>query len=257
MKAITVSRSEGGIVTVTLDRPEKLNAINDDMWDEMLETFLEVGESQTDRVLILTGAGKAFSAGADMTAEAGVRKHQLARMHHFNRVALALHELPKPSIARIGGVAVGAGLNLALGCDLVVASERARFSEIFARRGLSIDLGGSWLLPRLVGLHRAKELVLLADIIDAREAERIGLVNRVVAVEELDAVVADLAARLAAGPPIALAQSKRLLNNSFAMSLAEALDGEAMAQSVNVATEDTREAIKAFVEKRPAVFRGR
>ena len=129
-------------------------------------------------------------------------------MRHVGDVALALHRLPIPTIAKVRGVAVGAGCNMAIGCDLVVASENARFSEIFARRGLSIDFGGSWVLPRIVGMHRAKELALFADIIDAAEAERIGLVNRVLPDAEIDGFVDDWAARLAAGPPIALAHDQ-------------------------------------------------
>lgn len=155
------------------------------------------------------------------------------------------------------GVAVGAGCNLALGCDLVVAGETARFSEIFAKRGLSVDFGGSWVLPRRVGLHRAKELAFFADIIDAAEAERIGLVNRVLPDGELDAFVQDWATRLAGGPPIALALTKRLLNNSMQVTMEEALDDEGMAQTVNFGTKDTPEAIMAFVEKRAPQFQGR
>jgi enoyl-CoA hydratase/carnithine racemase len=257
LETLLVERRDGGIVVVTLNRPDRKNAIDAAMWNELLETFAEIGESTTDRVMILAGAGDAFCSGADLAGEAGADRHQLQRMHHFNRVGLALHAIPKPTIARVHGIAAGAGLNLALGCDLVVASDRARFSEIFAKRGLSLDLGGSWLLPRLVGLHRAKELALLADIVSAAEAERIGLVNRVVAHEDLDAFVDDWAARLAAGPPLALAMTKRMLNNAFSVTLSEALDAEAMAQSVNVASKDTREAISAFLEKRTPSFKGR
>jgi 2-(1,2-epoxy-1,2-dihydrophenyl)acetyl-CoA isomerase len=146
---------------------------------------------------------------------------------------------------------------MALGADLVVASTNARFSEIFARRGLSVDFGGSWLLPRIVGMHKAKELALLADIIDAAEAERIGLVNRVVDDAQLDEFVADWARRLAAGPPIALAMTKRMLSNSMNVTLEEALDDEGMAQTVNFSTKDTAEAMAAFVQKRDPRFEGR
>lgn len=257
METLIVERRGDGVVTVTLNRPAKKNAIDARMWDELIEVLTEVGESDTDRVLVLTGAGDAFSSGADLGGEQHIERHQLRRMHHINRAGLALHAIPKPVIAKVNGVAAGAGLNLALGCDLIVASDRARFSEIFARRGLSVDLGGSWLLPRLVGMHKAKELVLLADILDAKEAERIGIVNRVVPHDELDAFVDDWARRLAAGPPLALAMSKRMLTNAFSTTLSEALDAEGMAQSVNIASKDTREAISAFLQKRDPVFQGK
>ena len=255
METLIVERRDG-IVNVTMNRPEKKNALNDPMFRELLEVFLEVNESSDDRVLVLTGAGGNFSAGADLTA-GGPDRHVLASMRFYGSVGLALHQLSKPTIAKVRGVAVGAGLNLGLGCDLIAASDDARFSEIFARRGLSLDVGGSWLLPRLIGMHRAKELALLAEVIPAQEAERIGLVNRVVADAELDGLVDDWAKRLAAGPPIALAQSKRLLNNAFSYGLSEAMDAEGMAQSVNVASEDTREAMIAFFKKRDPVFKGR
>lgn len=257
MRSIIVERSENGIVTVTLNRPEKKNAIDMPMWEELLETFNAVARSETDRVMVLTGAGNAFCAGADLSSDGNAGWHQLDRMQFYNSVGVALHEIPKPVVAKINGVAVGAGLNLALGCDLIVAGESARFSEIFARRGLSLDLGGSWILPRLVGLHKAKELALLADIISAQEAERIGIVNRVVPDEKLDAFVEDWVQRLAAGPPLALQMTKRMLTSGLQSSFSEALHSEAMAQTVTSATKDTREAMEAFFQKREPVFRGR
>jgi enoyl-CoA hydratase/carnithine racemase len=252
-------QSSDGIVTITLNRPEKKNAVNAVMWDELLATFREIGLDRAARAVVLTGAGGDFCSGADLSGggTAAPDRHQLTTMRHIGDVALALHRLPQPTIAKIRGVAVGAGLNMALGCDLVVASSNARFSEIFARRGLSIDFGGSWVLPRRVGLHRAKELALLADIIDATEADRIGLVNRVVDDAGLDAFVADWAARLAAGPPLALAMTKRMLNNSAHVTLEEALDDEGAAQTINFTTKDTAEAMAAFLEKRPPNFSGR
>ena len=255
METLHVARDHG-VVTVTLDRPAKKNAMNDAMWDELLATFRDIAGSADDRVVVITGAAGEFCSGADLTGR-GAERHQLAAMRHVGDVALALHRLPQPVIAKVRGVAVGAGCNLALGCDLVVAGSTARFSEIFARRGLSVDFGGSWLLPRRVGLHRAKELAFFADIIDATEAERIGLVNRVVADDQLDAFVDDWARRLAAGPPIAVAMTKRLLNNSLNVTMEEALDDEGMAQTVNFGTSDTPEAIMAFVQKRSPEFKGR
>lgn len=255
METLQVARA-GGIVTITLDRPAKKNAMNDVMWDELLATFREVADSADDRVVVITGAAGEFCSGADLTG-GGSNRHQLAAMRHVGDVALALHRLPQPTIAKVRGVAVGAGCNLALGCDLVVAGESARFSEIFAKRGLSVDFGGSWLLPRRVGLHRAKELAFFADIIGADEAERIGLVNRVLPDADLDAFVDEWAVRLAGGPPIAVAMTKRLLDNAMNVTLEEALDDEGMAQTVNFGTHDTPEAIMAFAQKRAPRFQGR
>jgi enoyl-CoA hydratase/carnithine racemase len=256
LKTLIVERDERGVVAVTMNRPEKKNAIDYLMFQELLEVFGELSDSSTDRVLVLTGAEGNFSAGADLGPGAPDR-HQLDLMRFYGSVGLALHQVPQPTIAKVRGFAVGAGLNLALGCDLIVASPTARLSEIFARRGLSLDVGGSWLLPRLVGMHRAKELALLADIVSADEAERIGLVNRVIPDAELDAFVDDWAGRLAAGPPLALQLSKRLLNHAFTGGLAEALDAEGMAQAVNTGTEDTKEALRAFFHKRTPKFSGR
>jgi enoyl-CoA hydratase/carnithine racemase len=257
METIDVERNEG-IVTVTLNRPEKKNAANATMWNELLDVFEEVADRVDDRVMVVTGAGDAFCSGADLTdASRAERPHQLVAMRHIADVALALHRIAKPTIAKVNGVAAGAGCNLALGCDLIVASENARFSEIFARRGLSIDFGGSWLLPRLIGLHKAKELAFFADVISAKEAEDFGLVNRVVAAPELDAFVDDWAKRLAAGPPLTLSMTKTMLNNSLMVSMDQALEDEGRCQTVNFATADTTEAMMAFVEKREPKFQGR
>ena len=245
------------IRTVTLNRPEIKNAINAVMWDELLDVFTDTGSNEAIRVLVLTGAGGAFCSGADLGGGVDASTPGLPRMRHVGDVCLALHRIPKPTVAKVGGVAAGAGLNLALGCDLVVASDDARFSEIFARRNLSLDGGGSWLLPRLIGLHKAKELAFFADIITAKEAADIGLVNRVVAAAQLDDFVDDWARRLAAGPPLALSMTKTLLNNSMAVSMDQALEDEARCQSVNFPTADMAEAITAFMQKREPKFQGR
>jgi 2-(1,2-epoxy-1,2-dihydrophenyl)acetyl-CoA isomerase len=256
MDSVLVERA-GDVVTVTMNRPHKKNAIDIGMWRALLGAFEEIADRPEDRVMVLTGAGGDFCSGADLTDIVGEGRHPLVHMRHVADVALALHRIPQPTIAKVSGVAVGAGCNMALGCDLVVASDQARFSEIFARRGLSLDFGGSWLLPRAVGLHKAKELALLADVIPADEALRVGIVNRVVPSRDLDAFVADWAARLAAGPPLALSMTKTMLNTSFEVSMDQALEDEARCQTANLGTADVAEALRAFVEKRAPHFQGR
>ncbi len=257
MDEILVEREENGVVTLTINRPRVKNAVRGDMWEDLRAIFHEITQNPSDRVLIITGAGGDFCAGADLSGDMGGGAHPLQAMQSVNAAALALHDMPKPTIAKVRGVAVGAGMNMALGCDLIVACEDARFSQIFVRRALSVDFGGTWLLPRLVGLHKAKELALFGDIISAEEAERIAIVNRVLPDAELDAFVSEWADRLAAGPPLAMQMTKRMLANSLSMSLSEALDSEAASQTVNFGSEDTTEGVRAFIEKRPPVYRGK
>jgi len=260
LETLLVDRDDG-VVTVTMNRPARKNAANGTMWRELLAVFDDVATDRNDRVLVLTGAGDAFCSGADLGEGNNVAGRPgdpyLVQMRALGDVALRLHRLPKPTIAKVGGVAAGAGMSLAIGCDLVVASDTARFSQIFSKRGLSVDFGSTWLLPRLIGLHRAKELAFFADILSAEEAAAFGVVNRVVPAAELDAVVEAWARRLAAGPPLALSMTKTMLNNSFAVSMEQALEDEARSQAVNFGTRDTAEAIAAFVEKRDPTFEGR
>jgi enoyl-CoA hydratase/carnithine racemase len=256
MQEILIDRTDG-VVTVTLNRPERLNAITADMWGALASLFGEIARSQDDRVVVITGAGDAFSSGADLGGSTDRGGHPLPHMRRVGDAAMALHRLPKPTIARVDGVAAGAGANLALGCDLVAVSDRSRFSEIFARRGLTVDFGGSWLLPRAVGIHKAKELVLLAGMHSAEDLARLGLVNRVVPASELDAVVEEWVERLLAGPPLALSMSKMLLNKSFEMSMDQALEAEAQAQAVNLLSGDAKEAFQAFLDHREPRFEGR
>ncbi len=256
METIRIERSDG-IVTVMLDRPEKRNAINAQMSLELLATFREIAAEPADRVLVLTGEGGAFCSGADLTGGDGRDVHALVSMRSIGAVALALHGMPKPTIAKVRGVAAGAGCNMALACDLVVASEDARFTQIFVKRGLVVDFGGSWLLPRLIGMQRAKELAFFGDFVSAADARDLGLVNRVLPEADLDAFVDEWAGQLAAGPPLTLSMTKALLSHSFETSIEQALEDEARSQALCISTDDTREAIRAFVEKRPPVFRGR
>jgi 2-(1,2-epoxy-1,2-dihydrophenyl)acetyl-CoA isomerase len=258
VETLQVERADG-VVTITLDRPRVKNAMNRVLWEELLGLLGEIAENPQDRAVVITGAGGDFCSGADLAGGGPFEgpNHASFTMSWINQVPLALHRLPKPTIAKVRGVAAGAGLNLALGCDLIVAGEGARFSEIFARRGLTLDFGGSWLLPRLIGLHKAKELAFFGDVIDAVEAERLGLVNRVVPDAELDAFVAGWAGRLAKGAPVALAQTKRLLNESVQRSMAEALDAEGAGQLIAIGTKDVKEAVRAFLAKREPTFEGR
>jgi 2-(1,2-epoxy-1,2-dihydrophenyl)acetyl-CoA isomerase len=260
LETLLVDRQDG-VVTVTMNRPARKNAANGTMWRELLATFDDVSTDRHDRVMVLTGAGDAFCSGADLGDPSDVAGRPgdpyLVQMRALADVALRLHRFPKPTIAKVGGVAAGAGMSMAIGCDLVVASESARFSQIFSRRGLSVDFGASWLLPRLIGLHRAKELAFFADILSAAEAAEFGVVNRVVPDDELDSFVDDWAARLAAGPPLALSMTKTMLNNSFGLSMDQALEEESRSQAVNFGTADTLEAITAFAQKREPKFQGR
>jgi len=256
--------AEGHVTTVTIDRPDTKNACTGDMWVAIGETFRRLAYSGT-RMIVLTGGGTDFCAGADLSGSgaaasasgSGPMGNQLAGMRVLGDAVMAVHGCPVPTIARVDGVAVGAGFGLSLACDLTVCSDRARFSAIFAKRGISLDFGTSWLLRQRIGVHRAKELALTARMVHGPEAHELGLVNRVVPVDDLDAVTAELADAIAAGPPLALSMTKRELDNAGTSSLAQALETEALAQSVNVGTDDIREAMTAYVERRPPEFEGR
>jgi 2-(1,2-epoxy-1,2-dihydrophenyl)acetyl-CoA isomerase len=252
---VLLSNDANGVRTLTLNRPHRKNAIDARLWTALRDALRAAGNDRSVRALVLTGAGDAFCSGADISGGA-TDEHPMVKMRPLTDVALLLHELPIPTIAKITGIAVGAGWNLALGCDLVVAIPGARFSQIFARRGLSVDCGGSWLLPRLVGMQQAKRLALLSEMIDAEEARSMNLVTWVVAADEIDAFVADLGARLVAGPPVALAQTKALLHEGTDRTMRDALANEARAQAVNFAGTDVPEAFSAFAEKRVPLFTG-
>jgi len=248
---------DGPVLTLTINRPRRKNAADAATWRGLRAALREAQEDPEVRVVVITGAGGDFCAGADLGGLGTSPGHPLDSMRLIADVASTLYEFPKPTVARVSGVAVGAGWNLALCCDFVIADTTARFSQIFAGRGLSLDFGGSWLLPRLVGMLQAKRLALLADFVDAAEARELGLVTWVVEPEELDALVARTAQRLASGAPVALAQSKALLQQGSEGTLRQALENESRAQAVNFATEDAGNAVAAFLAKTEPEFTGR
>jgi len=248
------------VITVTLDAPKLKNACTGNMWVALGRSFRELAGSGA-RVIVLTGAGGDFCSGADLTGgdeppPEGPPASMLDSMRVLSDVVLAIYDCPIPVVAQVDGLCVGAGLGLALAPDMTVCSDRARFSAIFAKRGLSFDFGTSWFLSRRIGVHRAKELAFTAKMLSATEAYAIGLVNSVVPAAELDATVAELVETIASGPPVTLSMTKREIDHASTSSLAEALEAEAMAQSINVKTKDTREALLAFAERRPPVFTG-
>jgi 2-(1,2-epoxy-1,2-dihydrophenyl)acetyl-CoA isomerase len=251
---------QGDIWRLIFDRPERKNAVPFDGWPDLGRAFAEFEESDA-RVLIVTGAGGEFCAGADLdpsrVAELVTMTQRHQRMKQVGAVAIALHRLSKPTIAAVDGVAVGAGMNLALGCDVVIATTRARFAEIFVRRGLTLDFGGSWLLPRIVGLQRAKELALSGRLIGADEALAMGLVLEVVEPESLDARAMELAEGFLAGAPLAQAFAKQAIDASFESSFSASVSWEGQSQSIALGTEDAVEGVMAFNEKRPPLWKGR
>lgn len=252
-------RDDGPVRTITMSNPGVKNAVPEDGWGQLAAAFDAFDDADV-RVLVLTGADGEFCAGADLQRErpdvpsAAVNAQRMGAT--VNRAALALHRVNKPTIAAVDGVAVGAGMNLALGCDMLIATDRARFSEIFARRGLTLDFGGTWLLPRLVGLQRARELALTGRIVHAEEALRIGLATEVVAPDALIERAIAVAVELAAGAPLAQTFIKRGLDRSSAMTFEQALAFEEYAQGLLLASDDVREGARAFIEKRSPRFGG-
>ncbi len=256
---ILVEKSDN-LATLTLNRPDARNAIDLVMREEIVAALDEMEADESTRVLIVTGSGQHFCAGGDvktMQAKRHTAAEGRARVELLNRMVLRLVNFPKPTLAMVDGFAVGAGFNLALACDLIVASDRARFGQVFSKIGLVPDGGGTYLLPRLVGPAKAKELVFTAEIIDAEEALRLGLVNRVVPAGDLRQATLALAGRIAEGPPKVLALAKHLLNRSANLDLPGALELEAFAQSHALTSEDHQEGLRAFFEKRPPKFHGR
>ena len=253
------------IVTLTLNRPETLNAMHEAMMGELERWLIQVAADATVRAVVLTGMGRAFSSGGDQKRDRHTEGHQQffdgdlggSVIERLNRCILRLQQLPKPVIGCINGVAVGAGCNIALATDLRIAADTARFGEVFSLRGLVPDGGGTYFLPRLVGTAKAMELILLADIIDAQEALRLGLVNWVVPAAQLVAETQKLAERLAQGPTLAYGLAKTGLYQGLEMELEDVLNMEARNQAIAGRSQDRAEGAAAFREKRPPHFIGR
>ena len=246
------------VATLTLDRPDALNSLTVPLKEELLATFRRIARDRDVRAAVLTGAGRAFCAGQDLRERLEPDAAPLAAevRERYNPLILAMRTLEKPIVGAINGVAAGAGASLAFACDIRIAAEDASFVLAFGRVGLVPDSGATWLLPRLVGAAKAAELALVGDSLSAADAERFGLVARVVPAASLMDTARALAIRLASGAPRAIALTKRALNRSWDASLEESLEYEAYLQGIAGATDDHREGLAAFVEKRPPRFSG-
>jgi 2-(1,2-epoxy-1,2-dihydrophenyl)acetyl-CoA isomerase len=258
-------RVDDGLAWITLNRPEARNAIDDATREALIAAFGRVGSDEAIRAAVLTAAGDMFCPGADLWS--GRRDGQQATPHpgraralmrqNSQRLIRTVLEVEKPIVAAVNGAAAGMGAHLALACDLVVMAAEARLIEVFARRGIAVDSGGAYLLSRLLPIHKAKELVFFADDIPAAEALRLGLCNRVVPRTELETAAREWGQRLASGPTFALGLSKRLLERAYRSDLETCFEEEGMAQSLAAQSEDMREGVRAFAERRAPVFKGR
>jgi 2-(1,2-epoxy-1,2-dihydrophenyl)acetyl-CoA isomerase len=264
--SIKFEKGNDGVAVLTLNRPDKLNALTLRMADELLGAISMARDDDDVRVLVLTGAGRGFCSGTDLSSlrsladregfgEFGTNRSQLRGPTPVWVIPLAT--MAKPTIAAVNGVAAGAGFSMALGCDIRIASEQARFAPVWIDRGLIPEAGSTYFLPRLVGRSKAMQIAFTGEVIEAREAERIGLVSKVVPGDQLLPAVRQLATRIAAKPPIAIELAKQALLRGSESDLTSAVFNENRVQSICHMTDDHREAVKAFLEKRPPVFRGR
>lgn len=260
MEAKVLLRKNEGVAWVTMNRPEVLNAWDPEMMHDLVKVLTEIKEDEEVRAVVITGAGSAFSAGGDIKMQQQALDQppsaKLDRIIVAQQICREIINMEKPVIAAINGVAVGAACDMTLACDIRIASENASLGELFVKRGLVPDTGSPFFLPRLVGIAKAKELIFGGDIIDAWEAERIGLVNKVVPNDRLEAEATELAQRLASGPTKAIGLAKKIINKSLECDLETSLDYALQAQTICYDTKDHAEATRAFLEKRKPQFKG-
>ncbi len=259
---LVLHTTDNGVSWITLNRPEAMNAITPDQRERLIALLDEASRDPGVRAVVITATGRGFCAGADLRGAPAAAERlpgDVARTIRLGvqRLIAAVLDCEKPVIAAVNGTAAGIGAHLAFACDLVLAAESARFIEVFVRRGLVPDGGGAYLLPRLVGPQRAKELMFLGESVSTAEAHRIGLVNRVVPADELATTARKWAERLAMGPTRALALTKQLVNASLEADRATAFAAEAAAQEINMTTADAHEGVASFVERRSPSYRGR
>lgn len=255
---------ENGILSLTLNRPEQMGALTVDMRNQILEELEQARGDVEVRAIVITGRGKGFCTGADLSQPRGGKPPtpwagQVREVMRTGgaRMLRALWEIEKPVLAAVNGTAAGLGAHLALVCDLVIAAEGVRFIEVFVRRGIALDAMGGYLLPRVMPLHKAKELAFFGDSLTAEDALSMGVINRVVPADQLEDVTRQWAERLAKAPTFALGVSKRLLNRGTEVDVETSLDDEALVQSMVMGSEDAQEGMNSFRERRKPEFKGR
>ncbi|QEA12880.1 enoyl-CoA hydratase/isomerase family protein [Comamonas flocculans] len=257
MENTLLTERDGAIVTLTFNRPDALNALNVEMAQALLAALRGIAADKTVRALVLKGAGRAFIAGGDLAVlRANPTEGVRSLLTPLNEAITLMHAMDAPVIAQVHGASAGGGMSLMLMCDFILAAEGTKFNLAYINLGTNCDLGGSWALPRLVGLRHALEIALLGDNLGAEEALRLGLINRVLPADELPAATRALAERLASGPTLAYGRMKRLMRESLERDLASQLQAEALSFEACTHTDDLREGLNAFFERRKPVFRG-